>query len=274
MEERDFLENCGYCRYDSTKNRINFSPKGKSIDIKALILHLDSLFAVEDISGAGALLSDALTEARSLGDKTSELSILSELMGYHRRTGDKDAAISSCRNGITLISELNIGKSISGATVLLNAATTLAAYGEAEEAIPLFSEVLRVYSANLDPHDYRFSGLYNNLGTAYVSAGDFSSALPYYEAALALSERADNKPEIAVTHVNLAELYARRASDDADTDIDRHVLAALSALEAEEKRDGYYAFTCRKCAPTLAALGYFFDAKRLNERADTIYGGN
>ena len=274
MEERNFLENCGYCRYDGQEKRIKFSPSGKSIDVRALILQLDSLFAVEDISGAGKLLDEALSEARALGDKTGELSILSELMGFHRRTGDRETAIRVSREGIALVSELNIEKSVSGATVVLNAATTLAGYGETGEAIPLFLEVSRVYAANLDPEDYRFSGLYNNLGTAYVSAGDFDAALPCYKAALSLSERAGNKPEIAVTHVNMAELYARRGDDGSDADVDRHVSAALSVLEAEEKRDGYYAFTCRKCAPTLAALGYFFDAKKLNERADAIYGGN
>ena len=274
MKERDFLQNCGYCPKKEKNDNINFKPGEKKLDIRAVIAQLDALFAVEDIDGAGNFLNERLLEARKIGDKTGELSILSELMGFHRRTADAEAALRACYEGIDLIAELGIGSSISGATVMLNAATTLAAYGRPSEAIPLFEEVARVYSANLDPSDYRFSGLYNNLGTAHVSAENYEAALPYYEAALALSKKADNKPEIAVTHVNIAELYARQGADGCDDAVDLHVKAALAALEENEVRDGYYAFTCRKCAPTLAALGYFFDAKKLNERADRIYAGN
>lgn len=274
MRERDFLENCGYCKKSKAEKTIAVFGSDGKLDIKDIIKRLDGLFAVEDINGAGELLYLSLANARRLGDKTGELSILSELMGFHRRTADKDAAILACREGIALIRELKIGNSISGATVLLNAATTLAAYGEPDEALEYFNEVLRVYSDNLDPYDYRFAGLYNNIGTAYMSAKNFERALEYYRAALSLVIKTENRPEIAVTHVNIAELYHEWDVPDSDERMDEHVKAAIAELESITERDGYYAFTCRKCAPTLDRLGYFFDAKRLNERADKIYAGN
>ncbi len=274
MKDREFLENCGYCPKRQSEKNIDLEPPAEKIDVKQVIKRLDAFFAVENIEGAGRFLNAALADAKRVGDKAAELSILSELMGFHRRTADKAAAISACNDGIALIAELKIGKSVSGATVLLNAATTLAAYGEASRAIPYFEEVLRVYSLNLDPNDYRFAGLYNNLGTAQVSAGNFDEALKYYRAALVLVKKSGNRMEIAVTNMNLTQLYGEWERDDRDDRVDEHVSAALSELEKAEVRDGYYAFTCRKCAPTLERLGYFFDAKKLNERADKIYAGN
>ena len=274
MEERKFLENCGYCRQNARITTINLPSGGEKLDIRKIIAELDGFFAVEDIVGAELFLNTALAKAREIGDKTGELSILSELMGFHRRTADKNAAISASNDGIELVFELDIGKSISGATVLLNAATTLSAFGEAERAIGYFCEVMRVYSNNLDPSDYRFAGLYNNMGTAYSNLSDFENALTYYKAALSIVEKTDNRMEVAVTNVNIAELYGNMQTDEGFDMVERYVQAALFELENASVRDGYYAFTCRKCAPTLDRLGYFRDARILNERADRIYAGN
>ncbi len=274
MEERNFLENCGYCRQNAKISTINLPSGGEKLDIKRIIADLDGFFAVEDLMGAEILLNTALEKAVELGDKASQLSILSELMGFHRRTADKEAAIRASEDGIALIFELGIGKSVSGATVLLNAATTLSAYGEAERAIGYFCEVMRVFADNLDPSDYRFAGLYNNMGTAYSNLSEFENALTYYKAALGIMEKTDNRMEVAVTNVNIAELYGNMQTEESCDEIDRYVQAALFELDRASVRDGYYAFTCRKCAPTLDRLGYFRDARILNERADRIYAGN
>lgn len=274
MEERKFLENCGYCRQNAKISTINLPSGGEKLDIKRIIADLDSFFAVEDLVGAESFLNTALDKSVELGDKTGQLSILSELMGFHRRTANKEAALRASNDGIKLIFELNIAKSVSGATVLLNAATTLSAYGEADRAIGYFCEVMRVFSDNLDPSDYRFAGLYNNMGTAYSNLSDFSNALTYYKAALSIVEKTDNRMEVAVTNVNIAELYSNMQTEESCDGIDRHVQAALFELDSASVRDGYYAFTCRKCAPTIDRLGYFRDARILNERADRIYAGN
>jgi hypothetical protein len=39
------------------------------------------------------------------------------------------------------------------------------------------------------------------------------------------------------------------------------------------EHDGYYAFVCDKCAPTLEYYGYFDDARRIREEAERIYAG-
>ena len=274
MEERKFLENCGYCRQKAKVSTINLPSGGEKLDIRAIIAQLDGFFAVEDLKGAEDFLNTALERSIEIGDKTGQLSILSELMGFHRRTADKAAAMRASEDGIALIFELGIGKSVSGATVLLNAATTLSAYGESERAIGYFCEVMRVYADNLDLSDYRFAGLYNNMGTAYSNLSDVENALKYYGAALSIMEKTDNRMEVAVTNVNIAELYGNMQTEDACEAVDRYVQAALFELERASVRDGYYAFTCRKCAPTLDRLGYFKDARILNERADRIYAGN
>lgn len=274
MRESDFLGNCGYCKNREAVERPVMPHAEERLDIPAVIGELDRLFAAERLADARSLLEASLERSRVLGDCSGELSILSELMGFHRRSGDAEAARRACRDGIALIGELKLGSAVSGATVLLNAATTLAAYGEPAEAVGLFEQVSRVYSANLDPRDYRFAGLYNNMGTAYAALGDFERSRGYYLAALKLLRETDNREEVAVTHVNIAQIYDSFGREDRDEQVELHVSSAIAELDASPRRDGYHAFTCRKCAPTLDRLGYFFDAKRLDERADAIYAGN
>ena len=53
--------------------------------------------------------------------------------------------------------------------------------------------------------------------------------------------------------------------------IEASLNAAKQALEEDSVRNGYYAYTCRKCAPSFGYFGYFAYEKELNERADLIY---
>ena len=47
--------------------------------------------------------------------------------------------------------------------------------------------------------------------------------------------------------------------------------ASTGIYEAHEKRDGYYAFVCEKCASVFGYYGRFFYEKELTERARRIY---
>ena len=48
---------------------------------------------------------------------------------------------------------------------------------------------------------------------------------------------------------------------------------AEKLLESYEKRDGYYAFVCEKCASVFDYYGHFYYAKELSARARRIYEG-
>ena len=48
----------------------------------------------------------------------------------------------------------------------------------------------------------------------------------------------------------------------------------IEAFEAWQKRDGYYAFVCEKCASVFGYYGHFAYEKELYERSRRIYEGS
>jgi len=249
------------------------APCPLALDVPGLIRALDALYARGREAEAGPFLERNRNEAKRRGDWRAELSMLSELLGHYRRTGEKDKALAAVNDALALIRDHHMGRTVSGATVLLNAATTLKCFGHAEDSIPIFTHVARVYSENLDPADYRFAGLYNNMALSYDDAGDTESAERFFHLALktiAKTEHPEN--DSAVTWCNLAELYGRRDMEDAR--IGECLEKAWECLNAPGlPRDGYHAFTISKCAPSFDYHGFFLYAKELRERAEKIYAG-
>ena len=138
-------------------------PCPRSIDVPGIIKELDGLYARGLEHEAQGFLEDKLLSARSMGDWRGELSMLSELLGQYRRSMDEEKGLAAIGDALALIRAHRMGSTLSGATVMLNAATTLKCFGRAAESIPIFCHVSRVYSDKLDPSDYRFPGLYNNM---------------------------------------------------------------------------------------------------------------
>ncbi len=262
------MEKC--CPLDTYSHTARTAPKQK-IPIKEVIKELDELYSRERNADGSVLLEKWLQKAKQIGDWSGELSIYSELMGHHRRTGDREKGLSACEEGLKIIKEQGIENSVSAATVMLNAATTYKAFGLFEKSLSVFKHVSRVYSNALAPDDYRFAGLYNNMALTYTDLEDYMNAEECFSRALSTLQKCENSEnEQAVTYCNLCELYDKQNPED-----ERIALFAEKAynlLSGENlARDGYHAFTISKCAPTLDKLGFFLWAAELNERARQIY---
>ena len=89
-----------------------------------LIAQLDALYNAGREDEAGEFLQRWRGEAKRLGDWRGELSMLSELMGHTRRSQDRELGLEAVNAGLDIIREHRMGGTVSGATVLLNAATT------------------------------------------------------------------------------------------------------------------------------------------------------
>ena len=231
------------------------TPCSVNLDIKRIIAELDKLLYSGDDTAAGEFLDRWCAKAAEVGDWRSELTLQSELMGYHRRTNDEKSALNAVNRGLEIIKDHRLGSTISGATILLNAATTLKAYGMADRSIPMFIQVCRVYASTLDPLDYRFGGLYNNMALSYADIGELETAEGYFKKALAVVACCDNpQNELTVTYCNLAELYERMGcAEKVASALD----AALENLRSPTlPHDGYYDFTVSKCLPTFEHFGY------------------
>lgn len=274
IEPKDYIEMP--CCFDAMEymGTPDVTPTGKRVPVPEIIARLDGLYNRGLEHNAREYLDTWRNCAHAMGDWRGELSLVSELIGLHRRTKDKKAASAAIEDGLSIIKEHGMGSTVSGATVMLNAATTMKALGRAEESLPLFSHVCRVYSANLDPADYRFGGLYNNMALSYDDAGDAASAEKYFQLAIAVISKCQHpENDLAVTYCNMAHMYDR--ADPEDPRINECMENAWECLNAPSlPRDGYHAFTVSKCAPSFGYFGFFIYARELEERAKEIYAGN
>ena len=271
LDEFDYKEpSCLLCGgaefYYPTKD----APSG-SVPVRSVMDKLDAALSKNDYAEGERLLGYWESEARALNDKRGLLSILSEQMGFYRKTLNKEKGLKSVYDGLKLSDELQLGNSVSGATVKLNAATTLKAFGRAEEAIPLYEEVKEVYSRNLDVFDVKMAGLYNNNALAYADVGEKNKAESLFLAALdVLGKNEKSENEIAITYINLAHLYENE--DGKEEKVYECVEKAIEYLDSPNiARDGYHAFVCSKCAPSIGYFGYFAAKEKLDARIKEIY---
>ncbi len=269
MEE--YMESC--CCFDAAQytGTPDSSHIADPVDVPKVLAGLDALNNSGREADGEAYLEEALSDACSRGDWRAEISFLSELLGQYRRSGNRDAALRCVEKAMSLIRIHCLGQTISGATVLLNAATTMKCFGLAKESLPVFRHVSRVFAEHLDPHDYRFAGLYNNMALSFGDAGDPASAERYFRLALQVLESCPNSEnDCAVTWCNLAELYD--SVDHMDPRIEPCMEHAWAALNTPSlPRDGYHAFTVSKCTPAFDYFGYFLYAEELRRRVKEIY---
>ena len=100
-------------------------PCERALDVPAIIRALDALYARGREREAQDYLERRLDEAREAGDWRAELSLTSELLGQYRRSMDAQKGLAAVESALALIRDHRLGRTVSGATVLLNAATTL-----------------------------------------------------------------------------------------------------------------------------------------------------
>ena len=264
-----------YCCFDASQytGTPDTEPVKAPVDVPGIIAGLDRLNNGGREADGMAYLEQWLAVCREKGDWRAELTVLSELLGQYRRRNEREKGIRTVKEALELLRAHHMGNTVSGATILLNAATTMKCFRLAEESIPVFRHAARVYAEHLDPLDYRFAGLYNNMALSYADIGEAENAEKYYRAAIRVLEHCPSpQNDVAATWCNLAELYEK--ADPEDPRIDSSLENAWENLnDPSLPRDGYHAFTISKCAPTFDHFGYFLYAAELKKRAKEIYEG-
>ena len=231
----------------------------------------DELMGARQWEEAEALLLYSREAAARKGNRALELSLCSELMGFYRMRGCREGFFPVWERTLELLDEVRPAQPSRG-TILINGATGLVAFGEAETALPYYQEAWGCYLRSLGADDLRFAALFNNMAAAFESRGAFDRAEEHIRMALSVLEKHPHHPDVATSYVNLAQLYARR--DPADHRVGECLDAAMAALDDPETVwDGYYAHTARKCAGGFDDLGQRDRGNELRERADILYEG-
>lgn len=238
--------------------------------MEELTARADDLMGRGQWAEAEALLLSARDDALAAGRTSAALSLNSELMGFYRMYGKKEPFESAMASSLAALENMRVPPAARG-TILINAATGLVAFGRAEEALPYYAEAAECYAAALPAVDYRFAALYNNMAAAYQASGELDSAGEYMYKAVSILERLPHHPDLGMTYVNLAQLYAAKSDDaEASAYLDR---AMVIFDDPEMLWDGYYAHTLQKCVGAFEAFGRTTEAADLRERAEVIYEG-
>ncbi len=244
-----------------------------TIPVARVISKIDALFEQNNLQEVGRVLEYWQQEARALHDQKGLLSILNEQLGYYRKIADKQKGLSTVEEVLGLLECEE--DSVSSATVYLNLATTMKAFGKAQEAMAHYQKAQQIYEQNLDEDDFRLAGLYNNMATALCELKSFDMALEYYQKAVDVLGKKQVCAELAVTYVNMAHLHYEKSQNEGlncEETIDKLLVLAFECLDDKSlARDGNYAFVCSKCAPSYAFFGYFLQKQELEKRASEIY---
>lgn len=248
----------------------------RPIPQRRVIEKLDEHMSRRDYAGAERHLLYWLAEARAGGDLRGELMVLGELIGHFRKTGNRAAALEQVDAALRLVDALDFGETISAGTTYVNAATALNAFGENERALALFERARPIYERSAATRPDLLGGLYNNQALVCAALGRFDEADALYDLAMAqMAKVTHGALEQAVTCLNRANLIEARdgleAGEKPIFDLMEKAVALLDG--AGIPHDGYYAFVCEKCAPTLEYYGWFADARRFREEAERIYAG-
>lgn len=246
--------------------------KGYSIPIVRITEKLDALLDKNDTEGAKRLLGYWENEAKQLNDKNGLAVIWNELAGLCRRAKEPQVALEVISKLLTLLKENKLDTSVSGATMILNCATTLKALGNPEEAMVLYDHVCEIYKKEQVNDDLLLAGLYNNMATALKDIREYERAENCYIFSIqCLMSHPERSDELAITAINMAHLL--HECNPTDRRIERYVDIAWECLNNPAlPRDGDYAFICTKCATAFGYFGYFLREEELNARAEAIFG--
>lgn len=241
-----------------------------------ILSRLDALLQKNDYQAAKQHLLYWLDQAKNANDNKIILLLNNELMGLCRKLCDKEQALFYANEALKTVDIMNIQTNVGAATTYLNGATVFKAFSLPDDSILLFEKARKIYEANLSKKDPRLAGLYNNMALTLVDLGRFDEANDLYKKALLVLDGDEhNKPEMAITYLNIATAAeAQLGLEVADQIIAEYLqLAATTLDECKYRTDGNYAFVCEKCSSVFGYYGYFDYENQLKERYRRIYEG-
>lgn len=243
-----------------------------TIPVQRFIDKLDTCFNHNDMSGARECIQFWQNEARRLEDQRGLLAVLNEAVGFYRRTQKKGKALSAMRESVELVEQLGLQNTLSGATIYINAATTLSFFGQEEEGLLLYDKAAACYEQSGKTDSYEYAALLNNRAATLNALRRYDEAEQGWRQAIAVLQREGRHDgEIAISLVCLAHLTFDR-DDTAYEQVEALLDEAWAYINSpRQTRDGNYAYVLRKCAPSFDYFQRPEEAQALRDVAKEIY---
>ena len=244
----------------------------RAIPITRFIGRLDAAFNRNDMKSARECICFWETEARRLNDERGLLAVLNEAVGYYRRTNKKTRALEAMEESLALVEKLGQTNSLSGATVFINAATTLSFFGSKEEAIGLYGRAASCFEAEEKTECYEYAALLNNRAATLYEMKRYDEAETDWLSAIQILKAVGfHDGEIAVSLLMLAHLTFDRDGSSYEK-IEALLDEAWDYINSDNQpKDGNYAYILRKCAPSLEYFKRPEEAQACRDVANEIY---
>lgn len=200
---------------------------------------LDSYFAQQEIDKVDPFLIASLAQAKEEEDYGAYISICNEMIGFYRSVSAFGKAYVAAEDVLLLMEELQMEHTEHFATTLLNAATAYRAAGDYATALRHYRQALQIYDGLLQPQDYRYAGLYNNMSILLEKMDKNEEAIAYAKKALAVIETLEGgEMEMATTLTNLALLYFKVSEAEKAKELLERALALFE--QSDENTDAHY----------------------------------
>ena len=118
--------------YEEPRCLLNMHPKVTPISVGRMIEKLDSYLNQNDYDAAERHLKYWLTEADAGHDMRGKLTVLNEQIGFYRKTGKESECLRAVSDALSFADSMDMNKSVTYGTTLINAATGYKAFGKAE----------------------------------------------------------------------------------------------------------------------------------------------
>lgn len=239
------------------------------------IAKLDECFDRNDMKAACEWIESRKKEARDIGDDRGLLTVLNEAVGYYRRTQKRGKADKAMRESLDLVEKLGLSQTLSGATIFINAATTLSFFGEEEKGLALYDKAAKVYEQEGRIETYEYAALLNNKAGALYTLKRYDEAERDWKKSIEiLCKIGRHAGEIAISLVMLAHLTFNRDNTSYDR-VESLLDEAWEYINSDDQsKDGNYAYVLRKCAPSFDYFKRRDEAEAMREVAKEIYNDN
>lgn len=208
------------------------------MNIELVLSQLDSLFTNHRIGDVESFLTEKIDEAAGEGDRSAVITLMNEIIGHFRETGEFEKAVEYCRQVLLLMQKMGLEGTVSYATTLINVANAYRAAGLLRESMAAYQEAKAIYEGNIAYNDFRYASLYNNMSLLFQEMGDYESACDCLERALGIATQySEARIEAAVTYTNLAASQLRLGRYEEAID---NLKRAFSIFEMDEERDYHY----------------------------------
>lgn len=136
--------------------------------MEELLRQIDRLLEENKGAQAQALMEESLERALQSGDRNSAVTLLNELIGFCRETGQTEKSYYYGEAVLNILQDMGLAGTLPFATSVLNIASAYRAGGRLEDAMTCYLAVEQIYRQVLEPDDMLIASLYNNLSLIHI----------------------------------------------------------------------------------------------------------